>query len=249
MPTEEENAVHALTIDQAAGLPIMLYNYPTRMGVMMGEDVLSAASGESKNVVAIKESSGDIGQRAHARRGDFPNIALSCGWDDQALEFFAWGARSWVCAASNFLPAEHIALYEACVRGEGLRQGAGIMAAMMPLMDLLERAASSCRRSSTAASSAGLRAGAPRLPLLPLEADEEQALATIVAALKRNVAGDRGRSMRDLTQDQHEQSEPHGDAARRQAPAGRHRAVRVGGDLAPHPSRPRRSTATSPPTG
>ena len=34
------------------------------------------------------------------------------GMDDQALEFFAWGARSWVCAGSNFAPKAHIAFFE-----------------------------------------------------------------------------------------------------------------------------------------
>ena len=121
IPTERENAVHALTIDRAADLPIMLYNYPGRMGVSMGEEYFSRV-GRSRNVVAIKESSGDMGQ-VHMLARKFPNIALSCGWDDQALEFFAWGARSWVCAGSNFLPTEHIALYEACVRRKELRQG------------------------------------------------------------------------------------------------------------------------------
>lgn len=38
LPTERENAVHALTVDRAANLPIMLYNYPARMGVVMGDE-------------------------------------------------------------------------------------------------------------------------------------------------------------------------------------------------------------------
>ena len=37
LPTEKENALHALTIDRAANLPIMLYNYPGRMGVDIHE--------------------------------------------------------------------------------------------------------------------------------------------------------------------------------------------------------------------
>lgn len=111
LPTSQENAIHALTIDRAADLPIMLYNYPGRMCVSMDEEYFTRVS-QSKNVVAIKESSGDMGQ-VHMLARQFPNIALSCGWDDQALEFFAWGARSWVCAGSNFLPREHVALYEA----------------------------------------------------------------------------------------------------------------------------------------
>jgi 4-hydroxy-tetrahydrodipicolinate synthase len=87
LPTDRENAVHALTIDRAANLPIMLYNYPGRMGVTMGEEYFSRV-GRSRNVIAIKESSGDI-NRVHLLARNFPHIALSCGWDDQALEFFA----------------------------------------------------------------------------------------------------------------------------------------------------------------
>jgi 4-hydroxy-tetrahydrodipicolinate synthase len=136
LPTERENAVHALTIDRAANLPIMLYNYPARMGVVMGDEYFSSM-GKSKNVVAIKESSGDMAN-LHLLARKFPHISLSCGWDDQALEFFAWGAKSWVCAGSNFLPREHVALYEACVLEKNFDKGRAIMKAMLPLMDFLE---------------------------------------------------------------------------------------------------------------
>ena len=94
LPTEREIALHALAIDRAANLPILLYNYPGRMGVNMGEEFLDRV-GRSPNFCAIKESSGDI-NRVHLLARDYPHIQLSCGMDDQALEFFAWGARSWV---------------------------------------------------------------------------------------------------------------------------------------------------------
>jgi 4-(gamma-glutamylamino)butanal dehydrogenase len=58
--------------------------------------------------------------------------------DDQALEFFAWGAQSWICGGSNFLPKEHIALYEACVIQGDFAKGRRIMSAMLPLMRVLE---------------------------------------------------------------------------------------------------------------
>lgn len=44
LPTDQENALHAIAIDRAAGLPIMLYNYPGRMGVSMGEEYLARVS-------------------------------------------------------------------------------------------------------------------------------------------------------------------------------------------------------------
>jgi 4-hydroxy-tetrahydrodipicolinate synthase len=185
LPTEAENAAHALAIDAAAGLPIMLYNYPGRMSVRMGETYFAALAG-CRNVVAIKESSGDMGQ-LHKLACRYPHIALSCGWDDQALEFFAWGARSWVCAGSNFIPREHIALYEACVIEKNFDKGRRIMAAMMPLMDFLE-GGKFVQAIKHGCELVGLKPGGVRAPLQPLDAAEKEALAQVVADLKRNVA-------------------------------------------------------------
>lgn len=185
LPTEQENAIHALAVDQAAGLPIMLYNYPGRMSVSMGDEYFKAVSA-SKNVVAIKESSGDMGQ-VHRLATQYPNIALSCGWDDQALEFFAWGARSWVCAGSNFVPREHIALYEACVVEKDFDKGRKIMSAFMPLMDFLE-GGKFVQAIKAGCAFNGLRTGSVRAPLQPLLEHEQQALETVIANLKRDVA-------------------------------------------------------------
>ena len=185
LPTEQENAIHALAVDQAAGLPIMLYNYPGRMSVSMGDDYFKAVSA-SKNVVAIKESSGDMAQ-VHRLATQYPHIALSCGWDDQALEFFAWGARSWVCAGSNFVPREHIALYEACVIEKDFDKGRKIMCAFMPLMDFLE-GGKFVQAIKAGCAFNGLRTGSVRAPLQPLFEDEKQALETVISNLKRDVA-------------------------------------------------------------
>ncbi|MGJ7517080.1 dihydrodipicolinate synthase family protein [Pseudomonas baetica] len=185
LPTEKENAIHALTVDRAADLPIMLYNYPARMGVSMGEEYFAAVS-ESKNIVAIKESSGDMAQ-VHRLARNYPNISLSCGWDDQALEFFAWGARSWVCAGSNFIPREHVALYEACVVEKDFDKGRKIMSAFMPLMDFLE-SGKFVQSIKYGCELNGLRTGSVRSPLQPLYEHEKQALKDIIATLKREVA-------------------------------------------------------------
>lgn len=185
LPTARENAVHALTIDRAANLPIMLYNYPARMGVMMGDEYFSRV-GRSKNVVAIKESSGNMAN-LHLLARKFPYISLSCGWDDQALEFFAWGAKSWVCAGSNFLPREHVALYEACVLEKNFDKGRAIMTAMLPLMDFLE-CGKFVQSIKHGCELIGLNVGPVRAPLRPLNSEEKRTLQTVVATLKRTVA-------------------------------------------------------------
>jgi 4-hydroxy-tetrahydrodipicolinate synthase len=185
LPTDQENAVHALAIDRAADLPIMLYNYPARMGVTMGEEYF-ARVGKSKNVVAIKESSGDM-SRVHLLAREFPHISLSCGWDDQALEFFAWGARSWVCAGSNFLPTEHIALYEACVLEKNFDKGRRIMTAMLPLMHFLD-GGKFVQSIKFGCELNGLDVGPVRAPLRPLNSEEKRTFQTVIANLKRTVA-------------------------------------------------------------
>ncbi|MEG7363898.1 dihydrodipicolinate synthase family protein [Pseudomonas citronellolis] len=185
LPTQQEIADHVLAVVAAADLPIMLYNYPARMGVDMGEEFFAAVAG-CKNIVAIKESSGSTGQ-LHRLACKHPRIALSCGWDDQALEFFAWGARSWVCAGSNFIPGEHVALYQACVVENDFAKGRRIMAAMMPLMDFLE-GGKFVQSIKYGCELAGLRSGGVRAPLKGLTEAEKAELKEIVAVLKREVA-------------------------------------------------------------
>ena len=186
VPTERENALNALAIDRAADLPIMLYNYPGRMGINMGEEFLDRV-GRSRNVCAIKESSGDI-NRVHLLARDYPHIQMSCGMDDQALEFFAWGARSWVCAGSNFLPTEHVALYNACAVEGNFDKGRRIMSAMMPLMRVLEQGGKFIQCVKHGVEMNGLHAGPPRPPLKGLNKDDKRQLEQVVRVLKRTVA-------------------------------------------------------------
>jgi len=185
VPTEEENARHALNIDKAANLPIMLYNYPGRMSMSMGETYLDIVS-QSKNFVAIKESSGDI-NRVHLFVSKYPNIKLACGWDDQALEFFAWGAPAWVCAGSNFIPVEHIALYESCILGNDFVKGRKIMREMLPLMNFLDEG-KFVQSIKYGCELGGLNVGPVRAPLQELDEKEKERLSQIIETLKTNIA-------------------------------------------------------------
>lgn len=186
VPTERENALNALAIDRAANLPIILYNYPGRMGVAMGEEFLDRV-GRSQNVIGIKESSGDI-NRIHLLARDYPHVPLSCGMDDQALEFFAWGARSWICAGSNFLPREHIALYEACVIDGDFTRGRRLMSAMMPLMRVLEQGGKFIQCVKYGVEREGFATGGMYPPLKGLDPDEKRRMDQVIGVLKPTIA-------------------------------------------------------------
>ena len=186
LPTQRELATHVLTITRAADLPVMLYNYPDRMGVNM-EAAFFDRVGRSSQICAIKESSGDI-NRLHMLARDYPHIQTSCGMDDQALEFFAWGAQSWVCAGSNFLPAEHIALYQACVLQNDFVLGRRIMMAMLPLMHVLEQGGKFIQSVKYGVTLDGRQGGSVRPPLRELNKDDKRALEQVISTLKTTIA-------------------------------------------------------------
>ena len=186
VPTDRENVLNALAIDKAADLPVMLYNYPGRTGTMMGEEFLDRV-GRSRNFCGIKESSGDI-NRVHLLARDYPHIQLGCGMDDQALEFFAWGAPFWVCGGANFLPAEHVALYRACVIEGDFVKGRRIMSAMMPLMRVLEQGGKFIQTIKHGVTMTGIDCSVVRAPLKALNKDDKRALDQVVRVLKRTIA-------------------------------------------------------------
>lgn len=186
VPTQLELANHALAVDHAVNLPIMLYNYPGRTGTTMGEEFFDRV-GRSPNFAAVKESTGDINQ-LHMLARDYPHITLLCGMDDQALEFFAWGARGWVCAGGNCLPAEHIALYQAVAVENDIVKGRRIMSALMPFMRTLEQGGKLIQFVKHACELQGLPAGTVRRPLRPLFKSEKRELEMVLRTLKRTMA-------------------------------------------------------------
>lgn len=166
-PTGRELAQHALAVERAGKLPVMLYNYPGRSGAEMDREFLERVARHS-GFCAIKESSGDI-NRVHLLAREFPHLQLCCGADDQALEFFVWGARCWVCAAANFFAPEAIGLYQACAVDGDYELGRRLMKAMLPLMTVLERGGKFIQCVKYACELKGLRAGPVRLPLRPMK--------------------------------------------------------------------------------
>ncbi len=180
-PTGREIALHCLAVDRVANLPIVLYNYPGRMSVNMDEETLDRL-GRSPNFCAIKESSGDI-NRLHMLARDYHHIQISCGMDDQALEFFAWGASSWICAGSNFAPEAHIALYRTCMVDGDFVKGRRIMSAMLPLMRVLEQGGKFVQCVKHGLTLRGIEAGPPRKPLQPLNKDEKRLVAEVIRTM------------------------------------------------------------------
>jgi len=182
LPTERELASHCLAIDHKANLPIILYNYPGRTGANMGAEFLERV-GQSPNFRCIKESSGDI-DRVHLLAREFPHIALSCGAEDQALEFFAWGATSWVTPMGNFFAEEIVAFYETCTVEKDFDKARRLMCALLPLTTTLESGGKFVQSCKFACEFYGLPAGPVRKPMRPLKKEAARELREVLTTAK-----------------------------------------------------------------
>ena len=178
LPGQQELVAHCLKIDRIADLPILLYNYPGRTGVSMDETFLEQVA-QSRNVCAIKESSGDIA-RVRLLAREYPQLQLSAGAEDQVLEFFAWGARSWVSVVANFFPRESVRFYEACVLNGDYASGRQIMSALLPLMLCLENGGKFLQSVKYACEIMNRPGGPVRPPMQPMKKELRRELRQIV---------------------------------------------------------------------
>ncbi|MET3595226.1 4-hydroxy-tetrahydrodipicolinate synthase [Mesorhizobium shonense] len=187
LPGKSELIAHFRNIADSTSLPIILYNFPARTGVDMDSEFLEGVL-DIKKIFAIKESSGSI-SRYYQHMVLYPELQRVCGFDDQALDQFLWGTRSWIAGASNFLPAEHVALYNACVKKEDFLLGRKLMKAMMPLIYLLENGGKFNQYVKYGASLAGIPIGDVRAPLIGLSDAERSEFRKLYEDLKsQNVA-------------------------------------------------------------
>jgi 4-hydroxy-tetrahydrodipicolinate synthase len=181
-PTQGELLAHIRAVDDALDMPIMLYNFPDRTGVPMSLELIQALQ-DRPNIQAIKESTGSV-ERLHTLATEFSDqLQLSCGMDDQVLEYFVWGARSWVCGASNFLAPEHVALHRACVIEQDFVAGRELAARLLPMLNLLEQGGKFCQYIKYGCEVAGLPVGPAHRPLLPLDEAEKAAFQRTYEAL------------------------------------------------------------------
>ncbi|GIK96895.1 MAG: dihydrodipicolinate synthase family protein [Alphaproteobacteria bacterium] len=183
LPTTDELAAHFRAMAGETGMPIILYNFPARTGVDMTPDFLRSVV-DMPAICAIKESSGSFARMLELVLHFDGQLQRICGADDQAVDSFLWGARSWIAGASNFLPAEHVALYEACVVRKDFVLGQKLMRAMLPVFYLLEQGGKYIQYVKYGCELAGLPVGTTRGPLMPLSDAEKAQFRSLYEGVK-----------------------------------------------------------------
>ncbi|MGG5462525.1 4-hydroxy-tetrahydrodipicolinate synthase [Clostridium sp. B9] len=108
---------HFKAVNDAINIPIMLYNVPGRTGMNISPLMLTKLA-ELKNVVAIKEASGDISQVAKMAELCGDKIDIYSGNDDQIIPILSLGGAGVVSVLANVIPEETHRMCEKYFLGE-----------------------------------------------------------------------------------------------------------------------------------
>lgn len=173
LPTQRELAAHYAAVANAVGLPIVLYNYPARAGVEIGFECLDAIA-DLPEIVAIKESSGDFSRFLQLKARYAGRVEVMCGSDDQAVDYFFWGVRSWLAGTGNVMPRQHVAVMDAANRGDH-DEARRIFAGILPWVQNMESGSYNAKAKAGLAHQ-GIDCGPVRQPLLALLGDVHAAL-------------------------------------------------------------------------
>ena len=116
-PTQEGLYQHYKAIAEAVEIPQILYNVPGRTGVdMQNETVIRLA--DVKNIVGIKDATGDIPRGKALIDGLNGKIAVYSGDDATAWELILLGAKGNISVTANVAPKQMSEVCEAALAGE-----------------------------------------------------------------------------------------------------------------------------------
>jgi 4-hydroxy-tetrahydrodipicolinate synthase len=180
LPTPDELFEHFRAVNDAMGIPIMLYNYPGRTGVDMRPDFIERLAALA-NVRYVKESTGEIARISELIRRCGDRLGVFCGCDTVALESFVLGAIGWVGGVANVLPQAHVQLYELAAVQRDYAAARELYFRLLPVLSLMEGGGKYTQFVKAGCGLAGHPVGPPRRPLGPATTGESAQLSEAIA--------------------------------------------------------------------
>ncbi len=175
---------HYKAISDAVDIPVIAYNVPGRTGVNILPKT-AAKIAELKNVVAIKEASGNVSQLQELIRlaGDKMDVYL--GEDALTYVGMTLGAKGVISVAANVVPKMMCDITNGWMRGE-IKKACDTQIKLLPLIDALFSEVNPIPVKK-AMNYLGLEAGVPRLPLTEMEDETAAKLLAEMVKLGLNV--------------------------------------------------------------
>ncbi len=110
--------MHFKTTADAINIPVILYNVPSRTGCNILPETAVRLAKDCKNIVAIKEASGNISQIAHLAAISKGCIDIYSGNDDQIVPIMSLGGIGVISVLANVAPKQTHDLCQAFLDGD-----------------------------------------------------------------------------------------------------------------------------------
>ncbi len=184
-PSQEGLFQHFSAVAQAVEIPMILYNHPGRTGVSLSVETVCRLA-DIPNIVAIKDSSGDLIFLSELRR-QLPDFVIYSGDDPLTLPILAIGGQGVISVASHVAGIEIKAMLKAFAAGQ-MAEAQRLHLALLPLARVLF-CAPSPSPTKAALALCDMPVGGVRLPLTALtEAEAELVSQTWNTFVKENRA-------------------------------------------------------------
>jgi 4-hydroxy-tetrahydrodipicolinate synthase len=179
-PNEDELFDHYKAIAEETSLPIVLYSNPARTGVGISPGLITRLA-EIKNIVGIKDSSGDIQLTMQYIQSTPDDFAILMGRDTLIYVGLLIGAKGAIAATGNVVPKLVAQIYDRFIEGddEGAKEAQNALA---PL-----RLAFAWGTFPVVIKEAldliGMEAGPARMPVGPMREDQRERLAQVLKGM------------------------------------------------------------------
>ena len=117
-PSQEGIYQHYKAIAEATNLPVVLYNVPGRTGVNMTAETTLRLARDFKNIVAIKEASGNISQMDDIIKNKPENFDVISGDDGITFPLITLGAVGVISVIGNAFPREFSRMTRLALAGD-----------------------------------------------------------------------------------------------------------------------------------
>jgi 4-hydroxy-tetrahydrodipicolinate synthase len=174
-----ETEAHVRAVMDATDLPCMLYNNPIAYGTDVTPEQIESLTRATGNLVAVKESSGDVRRITAIRERLGDRLAVFVGVDDLILEGIAAGAVGWIAGLVDALPEESVRLFEHAAAGRR-EEARRIYEWFLPLLRL-DTVPKFVQLIKLVQAQVGLGSEAVRPPRLELRGAEREDVLALVA--------------------------------------------------------------------
>jgi len=172
IPNQEGLYQHYASIAEAIDIPICLYNIPPHTQVEIAPETLERLA-EIDNIVALKDSSGNLSYFAEVMRRVGDKMSILNGGDDITLPCFALGCHGAILALANIAPRMLVDLFQA-VQQEEKEKALDIFFKLLPISRAISVPQNFPAPVKEAVNMLGRAAGPARSPIIPVS-DAEKA--------------------------------------------------------------------------